>query len=75
MTYKFRKLMDECAKRAGVHVERIESGSSHYKVYVRGRYPAMVTVSVSPNGGGQRFAQNVITSMRRMTSQPQRGIK
>jgi hypothetical protein len=74
MTYKFEKLMEECAKQAGTKLERIEMGGRHYKVYVRGKYPGMVVVSLTPKAT-PRFEKNVITDMRKVTTQPQRGVK
>lgn len=74
MKHKFEKLMEECAKRAGAHIERMEQSRTHIKVYVRGKYPGMVVVSLSPKAS-PRFEKNVITDMRKVTTQPQRGDK
>jgi hypothetical protein len=74
MTYKFERIMEECAKRAGVQIDRIEQGKTHYKVYVQGKYTRLVVVSVSPKAS-PRFEKNVVTDMRKVTTQPQRGVK
>jgi hypothetical protein len=66
------KIINDAAEQAGVKVISIEKGGKHIKVYVIGKFPAMVTVSLSPRNSGH-FMEIISRDMKRVTSQPQRG--
>jgi hypothetical protein len=66
------KIINDAAAHVGVKVISIEQTKKHIKVYVRGSYTAMVTVSLTPHSQ-HHLVNNIARDMKAVTSQPQRG--
>lgn len=63
MNFATRKIMEECAEKAGCELIRIEDGRKHLKVYLRkGNVERFVTASVSPSD--HRAMHSIVKSMK-----------